>query len=214
VHSLLCRRWPHFRCQHTAVAGARSPRRHPSGAARLSVRSPASLLIITQAQETLLTQRAYQIACGYPDATDCDLLRQDPALQLAVDQVPDRASPLASQPTMTRLENAPSRTQRSRMAAACIDVIPQSYAEPPEVIVPDLVTLTVSCTGSNNWCSSMGIMGTGAINRCMSMKASVATNASPPCYAPATGPGVWKSRPICAGWWRAFGRPGRTRSSW
>ena len=46
----------------------------------------------THTQETLLTQRVYQIACGYPDANDCDTLRQDPAMQLAVDQVPDRAA--------------------------------------------------------------------------------------------------------------------------
>jgi len=88
-------------------------------------------------QATLLTQRVYQIACGYPDVNDCDILRQDPALQLAVDQVPDRTAPLASQPTMTRLENTPSRPQLYRMAAAFVDVFLQSYAEPPEVIVLD-----------------------------------------------------------------------------
>jgi len=91
----------------------------------------------THAQETLLTQRVYQIACGYPDANDCDTLRHDPAMQLAVDQVPDRAAPLASQPTMTRLEHTPSRTQLYRMAQAFVDVFLQSYAAPPEALVLD-----------------------------------------------------------------------------
>jgi len=91
----------------------------------------------THTQETLLTQRVDQIACGYPDATDCDTLRQDPAMQLAVDQVPDRAAPRASQPTMPRWENTPSRTQLYRMAAAFVAVFLQSYTEPPEAIVLD-----------------------------------------------------------------------------
>lgn len=91
----------------------------------------------THAQETLLAQRVYQIACGYPDANDSNTLRHDPAMQLAVDQVPDRQAPLASQPTMTRLEHTPSRTQLYRMAAAFVDVFLQSYTEPPEVIVLD-----------------------------------------------------------------------------
>lgn len=91
----------------------------------------------THAQETLLAQRVYQIACGYPDANDCNTLRDDPAFQLAVHQVPDQQALLASQPTITRLENTPSRTQLYRMAIAFVDVFLQSYAEPPEVIVLD-----------------------------------------------------------------------------
>ena len=92
---------------------------------------------VTHAQEALLTQRVYQIACGYPDANDCDTLRADPAFQLAVGQVPDRQAPLASQPTMTRLEHTPSRTQLYRMAQALVDVFLASYAAPPPVIVLD-----------------------------------------------------------------------------
>jgi len=92
---------------------------------------------VFHAQQTLLAQRAYQSACGDPDANDCDTLRQDPALQLAVDRLPDRATPLTSQPAMTRLEYTPSRTQLYRMAAAFVDVFLQSYASPPAAIVLD-----------------------------------------------------------------------------
>jgi len=51
----------------------------------------------------LVRQRIYQIAAGYEDANDATFLRNDPALRAVVDHV-DR--PLASQPTLSRLENS------------------------------------------------------------------------------------------------------------
>lgn len=55
-------------------------------------------------QERLLRQRLYQIAAGYEDAVDANLLRHDPALQTIVDpQGP--GTPLATQSTLSRLEN-------------------------------------------------------------------------------------------------------------
>lgn len=50
----------------------------------------------------LVRQRIYQIAAGYEDANDAKFLRDDPAMRAVVDRV-DR--PLASQPTLSRLEN-------------------------------------------------------------------------------------------------------------
>jgi len=55
----------------------------------------------------MLKQRVFQIACGYEDA---DTLRRDPALKMACERLPDDA-PLASQPTLSRLENALLRTE-------------------------------------------------------------------------------------------------------
>ena len=52
----------------------------------------------------LLRQRAYQIACGYEDASDANTLRDDAAFQLALERVPDGHSELASQPTLSRFE--------------------------------------------------------------------------------------------------------------
>jgi hypothetical protein len=51
----------------------------------------------------LVRQRVYQIAAGYEDATDATFLRDDPAMRAVVHGVDD---PLASQPTLSRLENA------------------------------------------------------------------------------------------------------------
>lgn len=52
----------------------------------------------------LLRQRAYQIACGYEDASDATSLRHDPGFQLALGRVPDADAALASQPTLSRFE--------------------------------------------------------------------------------------------------------------
>jgi Transposase DDE domain group 1 len=52
----------------------------------------------------LVRQRLYQIAGGYEDAVDANLLRQDPTFQLLVH--PERPTePLGSQPTLSRQEN-------------------------------------------------------------------------------------------------------------
>ena len=51
----------------------------------------------------LLRQRIYQIAAGYEDANDATFLRHDPTLRAVVSP---RGEPLASQPTLSRLENA------------------------------------------------------------------------------------------------------------
>ncbi len=53
----------------------------------------------------LLRQRIYQIVAGYEDCNDANLLRRDPALKSACDRLLSE-NDLASQPTLTRLENA------------------------------------------------------------------------------------------------------------
>jgi hypothetical protein len=52
----------------------------------------------------LLRQRAYQIACGYEDASDATSLRHDAGFQVALGRVPDADAALASQPTLSRFE--------------------------------------------------------------------------------------------------------------
>jgi len=53
----------------------------------------------------LVRQRVFQIACGYEDQNDATTLRSDPLLKLVCGRLPDEAD-LASQPTLSRLENA------------------------------------------------------------------------------------------------------------
>lgn len=85
----------------------------------------------------IVAQRVNQIACGYEDANDCNKLRNDPAHKLAAGKLPVSDSPLASQPTASRLENVASRCDLYRMGSAFVDIFVASYSAPPEIIVLD-----------------------------------------------------------------------------
>lgn len=98
-------------------------RRHP-GYTRHSIRQ-------------MLAQRIFQIACGYEDADDADTLRFDPALKMACDQLPEGKA-LASQPTLSRLENAVTRTDLYRIGEALVDSFISSYRTPPAGILLDI----------------------------------------------------------------------------
>lgn len=66
----------------------------------------------------LVRQRVFQIACGYEDQNDADALRTDPLLKLVCGRLPESDPDLASQPTLSRLENAVDRTACYRLAVA------------------------------------------------------------------------------------------------
>ena len=73
---------------------------------------------VRHALETLVRQRVFQIACGYEDQDDADFLRSDPLLKLVCGQLPETGRDLASQPTLSRLENAVDRRACYRLAVA------------------------------------------------------------------------------------------------
>ena len=72
--------------------------------------------------ETLVRQRVFQLACGYADQDDADTLRTDPRLKLVCGRLPERDADLASQPTLSRLENAVGRHACERLAATLCDL--------------------------------------------------------------------------------------------
>jgi hypothetical protein len=81
---------------------------------RGTVRHPLALL---------LRQRLLQIACGYEDQDDADSLRRDPLLKLVCGRRPHQPSAdLASQPTLSRLENAVDRRACYRLAYALLAI--------------------------------------------------------------------------------------------
>lgn len=65
---------------------------------------------------SLIKQRVFQIACGYEDQNDSDILREDPLLKMACGSLPESGEDLASQPTICRLENAATRRSCHRIA--------------------------------------------------------------------------------------------------
>ncbi len=64
----------------------------------------------------LLRQRLYAIACGYPDGNDAARLAADPIHKLLVDRDPLAGEDLASQPTLSRFENAVDRAELYHVA--------------------------------------------------------------------------------------------------
>ena len=86
----------------------------------------------------MLRLRMFLIAAGYEDADDCDSLRADPVFKMAVGRLPETGAALCSQPTMSRLENAPSRLEIARMMAAMVDLFCMSWARPPQAITLDI----------------------------------------------------------------------------
>lgn len=61
---------------------------------------------VTHTWPDVLAQRIFGIACGYPDANDADGLADDPIQKLLLDRDPIAGGRLASQPTVSRFENA------------------------------------------------------------------------------------------------------------
>ena len=86
----------------------------------------------------MLRFRMFAIACGYEDADDCDALRGDPLFKLAVGRAPESGRDLCSQPTMNRLENAPSRIEVARTTAALVDIFCGSFDAPPAAVTLDI----------------------------------------------------------------------------
>ena len=90
-------------------------------------RDPA---LITYTLAGMMCFRMFAIACGYEDGDDCDSLSADPLFKLVVGKVPESGRDLCSQPTMSRLENMPSRIEAARMTAALVDTFCQSFPAP------------------------------------------------------------------------------------
>lgn len=69
----------------------------------------------THPLESILAARVFAIDCGYEDGNDLDWLREDPAFKLACGRFPDSGQDLCSQPTISRLENAPDLRDTIRL---------------------------------------------------------------------------------------------------
>ena len=98
-------------------------------------RDPAQ---ITHSMSDILRARIFAIACGYPDADDLDDLRNDPAFKLACGRLPESGASLASQPTMSRWENAPDLRTLIRLTRAMVDLWCESHQRPPRAITLDI----------------------------------------------------------------------------
>lgn len=85
----------------------------------------------------LISQRVYQIAAGYEDANDCNYLKDDAVLKMCVGRLPETGKPLASQSTMSRFENQPTRSDLYKIAEAFVQQFIKSYPSEPTLIILD-----------------------------------------------------------------------------
>lgn len=88
---------------------------------------------VTHATADMLRQRVFGLCQGYEDLNDHGTLRNDLLMQTAC----DRDTPLASAPTLCRLENRASRTAAWAIHEVIVDQFIASFAAPPEELVLD-----------------------------------------------------------------------------
>lgn len=98
---------------------------------------PRNQNLIIHQQATMLRQRIFAIALGYEDGNDHQQLRDDPLMQLVSERGIDPDQPLASPPTLCRLENRVSRKTLAEIAKVFVEIFIQSYASAPRELVLD-----------------------------------------------------------------------------
>ena len=99
---------------------------------------------ITHTFADMIRARIFAISCGYEDADDLDFLRADPAFKLACGRLPDTGRDLCSQPTLSRLENAPSLKDALRLSYALVDQWMDSYECEPASVTPHCLIRNVA----------------------------------------------------------------------
>lgn len=87
----------------------------------------------------LIRQRIYAIAAGHEDANDATTLRFDPVHKIAVGRAPSSA-PLASQPTISRLENSLTKEELEFLADLPVHLYIRKHRKPPKKVILDLDT--------------------------------------------------------------------------
>ena len=85
-------------------------------------------------------QRLYQIALGYEDCNDADVLRSDPLLNVVCGRSVSDGAGLSSQPTLSRFENAIDPRSLRRLLGTFETAYVEALAPDTEVVVLDIDT--------------------------------------------------------------------------
>jgi hypothetical protein len=86
---------------------------------------------------SMVRQRVYGILADYEDQNDHDSLRSDPVFKLIADRLPEDGD-LASQPTLSRFENAVTIADLWRLRDVLVDLFLQSFDTPPHHLTLDI----------------------------------------------------------------------------
>ena len=73
---------------------------------------------VTHSLRELFQQRLFGMACGYADGNDAARLADDPVMKLLTGRDPVAGASLASQPTLSRFENAVRSRELVRLSEA------------------------------------------------------------------------------------------------
>ncbi len=92
---------------------------------------------ITHSMHQMVRTRIFGILADYPDQNDHDVLRSDPVFKLIAGRSPEDED-LASQPTLSRFENAIDVPSLLRLQDVLIDQFIASFDEPPTQITLDI----------------------------------------------------------------------------
>jgi hypothetical protein len=101
---------------------------------------------ISHSVAEMLRQRFFGVIAGYEDCNDHDTLRSDPVFKLAAGKTPERPD-LASQPTLSRFENAIEIPSLWRLHDFFIDDFIASFDRPPTSLTLDLDAWDDPCHG-------------------------------------------------------------------
>lgn len=82
---------------------------------------------VEHSYQELFQQRMFGIACGYADGNDAARLAGDPVFKFLSGRDPLAGSALASQPTLSRFENAPGAFDLLRMSEALAESVIQRH---------------------------------------------------------------------------------------
>jgi hypothetical protein len=98
---------------------------------------PRNPFFIAHSQRTLLAQRVFGIALGYEDLNDHQSLREDPLFQVLSERGVRGDLPLASPPTLCRLENRVDRPALAKIAEVFVETFIRSQITTPEELILD-----------------------------------------------------------------------------
>jgi len=94
---------------------------------------------VRQSVRDMIRQRVYGIVAGYEDCNDFDTLCCDPLFKVASDRKPVTGADLASQPTLSRLENSISVDELWKMAEFFVRLFVERHRKAaPKQIILDL----------------------------------------------------------------------------
>lgn len=90
--------------------------------------------------QSMVQQRVFGILAGYEDQNDHDSLRSDPMFKMVAGRSPDSPQDLASQPTISRLENSVVAADLLRHEEWFMDRFVESFTTQPSEITLDIDT--------------------------------------------------------------------------